>query len=46
VRLLIGAQYRKRVGEYRIIFEADLAARSIRVKNISRRTTTTYRRRR
>lgn len=45
VRALFGSQYRKRVGEYRIIFEAHFSDRSIRVKNIARRTTTTYRRR-
>jgi mRNA-degrading endonuclease RelE of RelBE toxin-antitoxin system len=34
---------RRRVGDYRIIFELDLKARSVRILDIARRTTATYR---
>jgi mRNA-degrading endonuclease RelE of RelBE toxin-antitoxin system len=42
---LLGNEHRMRVGDYRIIFEADLGSRVIRVKQVTRRTTTTYRKR-
>jgi mRNA-degrading endonuclease RelE of RelBE toxin-antitoxin system len=42
---LLGDEYRKRVGNYRIIFAADTATRGINVKRIARRTSTTYKRR-
>lgn len=34
---------RRRIGDYRIIFELDFKARSVRILDIVRRTTTTYR---
>ena len=42
---LFGAQYRRRVGAYRIIFEVDAPRRTVNVKEIVRRMTTTYRER-
>jgi hypothetical protein len=38
--------FRRRVGDYRILFNVDTAARRVRVGAIDRRTTTTYRKRR
>ena len=35
--------FRRRVGNYRIIFDIDFKARSVRVFDILRRTSTTYR---
>jgi mRNA interferase RelE/StbE len=35
--------WRRRVGDYRIIFDLDPAARRITVQHIARRTSTTYR---
>jgi len=37
--------WRRRVGDYRILYDLDLAERLITVQHIARRTTTTYRRR-
>jgi mRNA interferase RelE/StbE len=37
--------YRRRVGPYRILFDVDSATRTVRVQDILRRTSTTYRRR-
>src|SRR5258708_4283990 len=34
--------FRRRVGNYRIIFDADFKTRSVRILDILRRTTTTY----
>ena len=35
--------FRRRVGDYRIIFDVDFKDRSIRVFSVLRRTSTTYR---
>ncbi len=35
--------FRRRVGDYRIIFDIDFKTRAVRVFDILRRTTTTYR---
>jgi len=37
--------YRRRVGNYRILFDVDTAAHRVRVGAVKRRTTTTYKRR-
>jgi len=37
--------WRRRVGDYRILYDLDRAERLITVQHIARRTTTTYRRR-
>lgn len=37
--------WRRRVGDYRILYDLDPAERLITVQHIARRTTTTYRRR-
>ena len=39
-------EFRKRVGDYRIFFDVERDQRLIRVHDIVRRTSTTYRRRR
>jgi mRNA-degrading endonuclease RelE of RelBE toxin-antitoxin system len=39
-------EFRKRVGDYRIFFDVERHQRLIRVHDIVRRTSTTYRRRR
>jgi mRNA-degrading endonuclease RelE of RelBE toxin-antitoxin system len=36
--------YRRRVGNYRILFDLDLATRTVLVHDVLRRSTTTYRR--
>lgn len=38
--------FRRRVGDYRILFNVDTVTRRIRVGAVERRTTTTYRKRR
>lgn len=38
--------FRRRVGDYRILFNVDTAARRVRVGAVERRTTTTYHKRR
>ena len=38
--------FRRRVGDYRILFNVDTGARRVRVGAVDRRTTTTYRKRR
>ena len=38
--------FRRRVGDYRILFNIDTVARRVRVGAVERRTTTTYRKRR
>lgn len=38
--------FRRRVGDYRILFSVDTVARRVRVGAVDRRTTTTYRKRR
>ena len=43
---LLGDQYRRREGAYRILFRATEALRFIQVQGIERRTSTTYRKRR
>ncbi|MBI3710525.1 MAG: hypothetical protein HY246_23010 [Proteobacteria bacterium] len=43
VKLKGTGAFRRRVGEFRIIFDIDFAARGVRVLDILRRTTTTYR---
>jgi mRNA interferase RelE/StbE len=41
---LKGTEYfRRRVGDYRIIFAVDIARRFVAIVDIARRTTTTYR---
>lgn len=42
---LAGVTYRRRVGAYRIIFDVTPAFRLVHIKDIFRRTTTTYRKR-
>jgi mRNA-degrading endonuclease RelE of RelBE toxin-antitoxin system len=37
--------YRRRVGAYRVLFDADQATRSVQIQEIERHTSTTYRRR-
>ena len=44
-RHLRGTTYRRRVRDYRIIFDVVLSARFVQVKTVERRTTTTYRKR-
>ena len=39
------AAFRRRVGDWRIFFDADTTARLVEVTAIERRTTTTYRKR-
>jgi mRNA-degrading endonuclease RelE of RelBE toxin-antitoxin system len=39
------AEFRKRVGDYRVFFDVERDERLIRVHDIVRRTSTTYRRR-
>ena len=39
------AEIRKRVGDYRVFFDVERHARLVRVHDIVRRTSTTYRRR-
>ena len=36
--------YRRRVGNYRILFDLDLTSRTVLVHDVLRRSTTTYRR--
>ena len=35
--------FRRRVGDWRIVFDIDFAARAVRVFDVLRRTSTTYR---
>jgi len=39
---LAGVQYRRRSGDYRIIFDIDTPHRIVEVKRLERRKTTTY----
>lgn len=43
VKLKGTSAFRRRVGNYRIIFEIDFAAQAIAVFDVLRRTSTTYR---
>ena len=43
VRKLGPGSYRKRVGEYRVLYDVDFTEQIISVTSVRRRTTTTYR---
>lgn len=44
VRSLAAVGYRRRVGSYRIIFSVIRPLRVVRIEDVARRTSTTYRR--
>jgi mRNA-degrading endonuclease RelE of RelBE toxin-antitoxin system len=43
LRHISGTLHRRRVGDYRILFDIDLATHAVMIRRIARRTTTTYR---
>jgi len=44
VKLAGTEAFRRRIGNYRIIFDVDFKAQSVRIFDVLRRSTTTYRR--
>jgi mRNA interferase RelE/StbE len=44
VKLAGTEAFRRRIGNYRIIFDVDFKTRSVRIFDVLRRSTTTYRR--